>query len=107
VLTGGSGNDTFVYAKFEDSRPGKPDHITDFTPGADKIDLSALDAVKGGADNAFTFSDTAPTAGHGAGMVWFDAASHTLYASNDDGSGAEFAIVLEGVSAVTAADLVL
>jgi uncharacterized protein len=38
VLTGGAGSDTFVYTSLRDAQ----DRITDFTPGTDRIDLSAL-----------------------------------------------------------------
>ncbi|WP_347168881.1 M10 family metallopeptidase C-terminal domain-containing protein [Pseudomonas salmasensis] len=39
-LTGGGGADTFVYSKASDSTASKPDTITDFTSGVDKIDLA-------------------------------------------------------------------
>ena len=41
------------------------------------------------------------------GVVWFDATTHTLYASINDDAKAEIAITLTGVDAITAADLVL
>jgi hypothetical protein len=107
TLTGGAGNDLFVFAAVKDSDLKKTDAITDFSAGSDKIDLSAIDGIKGTAATAFTFSGTAPTDGHAAGVVWFDAAIHTLYASINDGAKAEIAIVLTGVDALTAADLVL
>jgi len=107
ILTGGAGTDVFVFASHKDSQPGHADVITDFTAGADKIDLSAIDAIKGTAGSAFTLSDTAPTDGHAAGTVWFNAATHTLYASINDDAKAEVAITLTGVDVITAADLVL
>lgn len=106
-LNGGSGNDTFKYVTLDDSRPGKADHITDFTAGSDKIDLSAIDAIKGGGNDMFTLVANVPTPGNGAGVVWFDAASHTLFASVNSDVSAEFAIVLEGVDSISVADLVL
>nr|WP_217345447.1 cadherin domain-containing protein [Noviherbaspirillum sp. L7-7A]MBV0879728.1 cadherin domain-containing protein [Noviherbaspirillum sp. L7-7A] len=43
TLTGGAGNDTFVYLAVTDSpASGNWDLITDFTRGADRIDLTAL-----------------------------------------------------------------
>ncbi len=43
-MTGGGGADTFVFAA-GDSTSSQPDLITDFTPGIDRIDLSAFDAI--------------------------------------------------------------
>ena len=44
TLTGGGGNDTFIFKSVTDSQPGAGhyDTITDFTPNADHIDLSAI-----------------------------------------------------------------
>lgn len=41
TLTGGQGADTFVLRQNSDSPASDPDIITDFTPGEDKLDLSA------------------------------------------------------------------
>ena len=51
VLTGGAGKDVFVYQSMRDAG----DQITDFTPGEDRIDLTALLASIG-ADPATAFS---------------------------------------------------
>jgi Ca2+-binding RTX toxin-like protein len=53
-LTGGGGNDIFLYTNLFDSTAAARDHILDFTSG-DTIDLSRLDAITGGANNAFSF----------------------------------------------------
>jgi hypothetical protein len=46
ILTGGNGNDTFVFAAVSDSPPSRDettlDQIVDFTHGQDHIDLSAI-----------------------------------------------------------------
>ena len=73
-MTGGPGNDVFVFNSISDSAPGQSgyinngsfswlsghgrrDVITDFTRGQDKIDLSAIDANnRVGGNQAFTFS---------------------------------------------------
>jgi Ca2+-binding RTX toxin-like protein len=44
ILSGGQGADSFVVAALTDSAPSARDLITDFVPGSDIIDLSAIDA---------------------------------------------------------------
>lgn len=107
TLTGGAGSDVFVFASLQDSDLKKTDVITDFTAGADSINLSAIDAVKGVSGSAFTFSNAAPVEGQAAGVVWFDAATHKLYASINADAKAEIVISLTGVDTITTADLVL
>jgi Ca2+-binding RTX toxin-like protein len=53
-LRGGAGQDFFRYQATTDSMTGNVDQILDFT-GIDRIDLSAIDAIGGGANDAFTF----------------------------------------------------
>lgn len=50
TLTGGSGNDVFVYGAVNESTPSQSDHITDFTRGQDKIDVSAISTIFGFSD---------------------------------------------------------
>jgi Ca2+-binding RTX toxin-like protein len=54
-MTGGTGADKFVFDDLELGRVNKPnDFITDFKSSQkDKIDLHLIDAIEGGADNAF------------------------------------------------------
>ena len=83
------------------------DSITDFKHAqGDKIDLSAIDSNASLAgDQAFslvsTFSSTDAT-----GQLYFDAKTHILYASTDADSAPEFAITLNGVSSLVAADFI-
>jgi serralysin len=49
IMTGGNGNDVFTFSEI-----GGADRIMDMTH-SDRIDLTLIDAVAGGADNAFTF----------------------------------------------------
>jgi Ca2+-binding RTX toxin-like protein len=56
LLTGGGGADVFRYQSTAESNNSSLDHILDFTPGTDKIDLSRIDAnsqVEG--NQAFTW----------------------------------------------------
>ncbi len=95
-LYGGGGSDTFVYKSFSESGTTVTtrDILYDFD-GTDKIDLSAIDAMAGGASNdAFTFvggvSDLSTANANGA--LWFD--NGILYASNDTDIAAEFTLSL-------------
>lgn len=54
TLYGGGGNDSYLYTNLSDSTPDLYDMLADFRLG-DSIDLSRLDAVPGGADDAFNF----------------------------------------------------
>jgi hypothetical protein len=50
VLSGGNEADTFAFSDL-----GGSDRILEFLKGIDKVNLTAIDAVAGGADNAFSF----------------------------------------------------
>jgi Ca2+-binding RTX toxin-like protein len=50
MLTGGLGNDTFVFTTLQDSSVAAPDLITDFAVG-DILDFSAIDANTGARGN--------------------------------------------------------
>ena len=54
MLFGGGGNDTFLFTNLTDSGPNSNDSIADFSNG-DLIDLSRIDAIFGGSDDAFSF----------------------------------------------------
>ncbi|MCY1350087.1 Bifunctional hemolysin/adenylate cyclase [compost metagenome] len=108
VLTGGSGNDIFDFnALGETGRTNTTwDVITDFTRGADKIDLSTLDA------NAATTLNDAFTGFIGSTAAFTQAgqlklAGGVLYGNVDADSDAEFAIQLTGISTLSTADLIV
>jgi hypothetical protein len=63
TLTRGAGNDIFYYDDVSQSTPAAADNILDFTSG-DKIDLHAIDAITGGADDAFSFVGNAAFSNH-------------------------------------------
>ncbi len=67
TMTGGTGADVFVYNFTADSALAIGiDRIDGFLPGSDTINLSAIDAVSGGADNAFLFLGAADFTGNAA-----------------------------------------
>ena len=66
-MSGGGGADSFRYDGSADSTSSSRDHILDFTPGTDKIDLFRVDAkttVAG--DQAFTWIGSSAFTGSGA-----------------------------------------
>ncbi|HEY8573510.1 sialate O-acetylesterase [Phenylobacterium sp.] len=102
VLTGGGGADRFVFA----AEPWSPAEITDFTPGADKIDLRALFDAAG-----FTGAD--PFAA-GYLKLLDDGAGGTKVLFDRDGPGpspqwANYVIHLQGVApaALTGSDWIV
>ncbi len=127
TLKGGGGNDTFRYLNSDTTRNDdeftQSDHILDFHVLADPatehdlIDLRAIDAIPGGADDAFTFIGQADFTAIGQVRVTYDGAN-TLVEVNtvDDTFGGsieyhpELVITLVGINVaatMTAADFLL
>jgi hypothetical protein len=74
----------------------------------DKIDLTGIDAMTGGSPNdAFVFSNSAPSAGSGNGVLWYQ--SGVLYGSNDKDADAEFSIAanLIGITETNVSEYIL
>jgi VCBS repeat-containing protein len=103
VLFGGLGDDVFSFAALLDSGPSvlARDIISDFQgagiAGGDIIDLSAIDAVPGGRDNAFAFIGNAGF--HNvAGELRFDTSTpgYTVVQADTNGDGvADLEIALQ------------
>jgi Ca2+-binding RTX toxin-like protein len=111
-LFGGDGDDVFRFATLADSQIGSDgnqmDVIRDFVQGSDKIDLSFLDAVTGGSDDAFHFVpgfDINPTS-----QVSFsinETTDTTLIKAHVDSDGvADITILLTGEINLTASDFI-
>lgn len=107
-LTGGADADFFVYLADSDSRRSAPDIITDFdSAGIDKIDLSAIDAIAGGLDDAFVFRGGAKINDIGQLRV-FTSGGNTFIDINLSGTAAaEMRIQLSGIVTLDAADFIL
>ena len=105
TLTGGAGRDHFVYGAASEGG----DTITDFTPGQDKIEVSAAGFGGGlsvGAAVALV-SNSAPVAAGSAGTFLYNTDTGELFWDRD-GAGAaprELIATLVGKPAITASDI--
>jgi serralysin len=110
ILSGGADPDTFNFLSLSDSTVAKSgrDTITDFGPNFDKIDLSVIDAVKGGGDDAFTFIGVS-NFHHVAGELRESfSGADTIVSGDVNGDGnADFAITLENRPLLHDTDFVL
>jgi Ca2+-binding RTX toxin-like protein len=108
TLSGGAGADTFIYTNIRESAPSPRDSITDFKPGKDIIDLSAIDAVRGGSDDSFHFIGSAPFSGVAGELRYTPEHAPTFIAADVDGDGlADFGIALSQHRVLTATDFIL
>lgn len=110
ILIGGSGNDVFRYQALADSEGNAIDSLMDFTPGADRIDLSAIDADSTAAGKqSFSFIGGAVFTGN-AGQLRFDQGepgATAVLADVDGDAVADWAIRIEGVVNLEQVSLVL
>lgn len=112
VMTGGEDADIFIFTALSQTGAStdSADLITDFTLGEDRIDLSALDAIRGNghADDAFTFIGAAAF-GHVAGQLQVTQGDGRTWVALDvDGNGlADALIALDGLLALTVEDFLL
>lgn len=101
LLTGGDGVDTFVFAPGDGNlAAGVVDTITDFKSLTDKIDLTAISAQYG----ALSLASGLKAGTH---AVAFDAMSKSLLIDWNGDGHADMKILLQGVTSITRADLLL
>jgi Ca2+-binding RTX toxin-like protein len=111
LLVGGAGADTFQFADaIRATEFPAQDRVLDFSAAqGDVIDLSANDArpdVEG--DQAFTFLGTGGYTGVGGEVrVQFLGTGARVMADVDGDRASDFSLLLQGVSALTADDLVI
>jgi len=111
VLIGGAGADIFRFA--DGDMPGKSSHdsdvIRDFSfADGDRIDLSAIDAIAGGSDDAFRFIGTEPFSGSAGELRYTVLSNHLLLSADVTGDGlVDFAIRIDGLAAISASAFIL
>ena len=111
-MTGGAGDDTFDFNALAHSLAGSNDVITDFqgagAVGGDVIDLFDIDAINGGANNAFAFigGGAFTAAGQVRAVV---VGTDTIIQANTNGNlgTVEFELRLSGVHPLNASDFIL
>jgi Ca2+-binding RTX toxin-like protein len=107
-LDGGTGADRFVFddGEFGGTSRATADYIADFYRSeGDRIDLAPVDAILGGADDAFTFIGTASFSGTAGQLRYFRSDGDTFVAGDLDGDRvADFLIFVEGSHSLNAAD---
>lgn len=112
TMTGGTQDDTFLFNMLAHSgiTADTRDIIMDFkTSGADRIDVSEIDANGTAHGDTFTFLASAGAAFTAAGQIrWYQSGGDTyVEASTDADAAAEFSIKLAGLKMLSAGDFVL
>lgn len=109
-MTGGAGSDVFVFAGGDSAAGGvKSDHIADFAQAeADRIDLSAIDAIAGGVDDPFSFVGAAAFSGVAGELRAVKGVARTVISGDTNGDKvADFAIIVDKALDLAAGDFVL
>ncbi|WP_340588069.1 calcium-binding protein [Erythrobacter alti] len=111
VFHGEHGADNFVFDEehFAGLTFNTADQIKDFKDyQGDKIDLSLVDAIFGGDDDAFTFIADAAFSGTAGELRWEHVGSNTMVYMDVDGDAqADYAIRLDGTLNLSEADFIL
>lgn len=108
-MRAGAGFDVFDFNAAAESVKGpERDVIVNFVSGTDKIDLSTIDAIAGGADDPFAYIGGAGFHQVAGELRVEVQAARTIIAADIDGNGkADFEIALKPATAVLETDFVL
>jgi hypothetical protein len=109
ILTGNGGADIFYFRTLAESPSGaKRDVILDFTPTLDLIDLTLIDAKRGGSDNHFKFIGTAHFHHKAGELHYLKHANFLLLEGDTNGDGrADFQIEVHSAIKLVATDFFL
>jgi serralysin len=111
LMTGGTGADTFVFADgdFAGLNYLTSDRIYDFSQAqGDRIRLDGVDAVAGGADDAFSFIGTGAFTGVAGQLRYGFVSGTTVIYGDTNGDGVEdLMITLTGTHTLTGSDFFL
>ncbi|HEU0099131.1 MAG TPA: pre-peptidase C-terminal domain-containing protein [Allosphingosinicella sp.] len=108
TLSGGGGADVFRYDSTADSNSASKDHITDFAPGVDKIDLSRIDANANVAgDQAFSWIGSNEFSGSAGQLRAYQQSGSWFVEGDTNGDGVADLVIqltVPSLTPVTSAD---
>jgi Ca2+-binding RTX toxin-like protein len=108
TLTGNGGADTFRYDSTAESTSTSLDHILDFTPGTDKIDLTRIDAnTLVGGDQAFAWIGSNAFSGTAGELHAFQSGGSWILEGDTNGDGVGdlvISLTLQGPTPLGAGD---
>ena len=111
TLSGGGGADTFRYDSTGESNAATRDHILDFTPGTDKIDLGRIDARANLAgDQAFSWIGSSAFSGSAGQLRAFQSGGTWIVEGDTNGDSVAdlvIALTLQGPTPLGAGDFLL
>lgn len=111
VMSGGTGADTFAFTPADVANDQQliDARITDFSKAeGDRIDLSAIDAIGGGANDAFTYIGTDAFHGIAGELRIAVIRGNTMVFGDTDGDGlANLVILIDGTPQVGPAEFIL
>jgi Ca2+-binding RTX toxin-like protein len=111
TLAGNGGADTFRFDSTAESNAGSRDHILDFKPGTDKIDLSRIDANAAAAgDQAFSWIGSGAFSGTAGQLRAFQQGGTWLVEGDTNGDSVAdlvIALTLQGPASLGAGDFLL
>ncbi len=111
TLAGGGGSDLFRYQNITESNSATRDHILDFTPGTDRIDLDRIDAnTLVGGNQAFSWIGSSAFSGSAGQLRAFEQGGVWFVEGDTNGDGAAdlvIALTLQGPTPLSAGDFIL